>query len=249
MMVHADTQPSHRRGTALLMVLGLAALAVLLALGTWQVQRLMWKEDLIATIQARIVSEPRSLQDIQTKLATTNDVDYWPVTVGGQFHHEGERHFFSTYKGRSGYFVYTPFELDNERFILVNRGFVPFELKDPARRPEGQMQGWQTITGLARNPLAEKPSWAVPDNDVAGNVFYWKDLKTMAASSGVGTPQEYLGFFIDANDAPNLGGLPVGGVTLIDQPNSHLQYAITWYGLALALAGVMGAWLWRQRKS
>ena len=71
----------------------------------------------------------------------------------------------------------------------------------------------------------------------------------MAATSGVGDPLDYLPFFIDANDAANPGGLPVGGVTLIDLPNNHLQYAVTWYGLAGALVAVLGAWLLRQRRT
>lgn len=243
------TQPSNRRRAALwLLLFGVPALSVLLVLGTWQVERLAWKENLLASIETRVGSEPRSLQDIQTRFATEGDVEYWPVTLGGEYRHEGERHFFATHEGRSGYYIYTPFELQNGRYVLVNRGFVPFELKDPAGRAEGQVDGWLTITGLARNPLSEKPSWVVPDNDVAGNVFYWKDLPVMAESSGVGTPGDYLGFFVDANDAPNPGGLPVGGVTLIDLPNNHLQYAVTWYGLALALVAVMAGWFWRHRK-
>ena len=245
----AGNEPT-RRGppAALLFVLSLAALAVLLTLGTWQVQRLHWKESLVATIDARVASEPRPLADIQNRLTTTGDVDYWPIEVAGEFRHEGERHFFATHRGQSGYYVYTPLELDDGRFILVNRGFLPFERKEPATRAEGQAEGWQVIAGLARNRLDEKPSFIVPDNDPAKNIFYWKDLPVMAATSGVGRLEDYLPFFIDANDAPNPGGLPVGGVTIIDLPNNHLQYAITWYGLAAALAGVLAVWAWRQKR-
>lgn len=235
-----------RVGTALFAVLGLVAFAVLIGLGTWQVQRLHWKEELLATIEARVNAAPRPLAAIEARLAETGDVDYWPVSLSGTFHHEGERHFFATHKGRSGYFVYTPLELDDGRLVLVNRGFVPFELKEPARRGEGQVEGRREIVGLARNRLDGKPNSLMPDNDLAKNVFYWKDLAAMAASAGVGRPADYLPFFVDADDAPNPGGLPVGGVTLIDMPNSHLQYAITWYGLAAALAGVLGVWLWRR---
>mgnify|MGYP001015829214 CR=1 FL=1 len=121
-------------------------------------------------------------------------------------------------------------------------------MKEPVTRAQGQVEGWLVVTGLARDALSEKPSFVVPDNDPEKNVFYWKDLDAMAATSGVGEPDDYLPFFVDANDAPNPGGLPVGGVTLVDLPNNHLQYAITWYGLAAALAGVLAVWLWRLRK-
>lgn len=238
-----------RRGSQiLLVVLALVALGVLLMLGTWQVERLQWKNNLVATIDERIQSEPRPLSDLETRLATTGDVEYWPVTVAGEFRYEGERHFFATHDGQSGYFVYTPLELDDGRFLLVNRGFVPFDRKDPATREEGQASGWMTINGLARDRLTEKPSFLVPENDPAGNVFYWKDIDAMAATSGVGSPSDYLPFFVDANDAPNPGGLPVGGVTIVSLSNNHLQYAVTWYGLAAALCGVVGVWLWRQRR-
>lgn len=234
-----------RPASMIMIVASLLAFAILIGLGTWQVQRLQWKEELLSTINERVASAPHSLHDVQARYVTTGDVEYWPVTVEGEFRHEGERHFFATHDGRSGYYIYTPLELPNDRFILVNRGFVPFDRKDPATRPEGQIEGQVTVTGLARRPLTERPSWIVPENDPQTNQFYWKDLKTMAASSGVATVDRFLPFFIDADDSPNPGGLPVGGVTRIDLPNNHLQYAITWYGLALGLCGVLGAWLWR----
>ncbi len=236
------------RSAKLLFGLGLVALAILLSLGTWQVQRLAWKDDLIATITARVASAPVPLAQIEQKFAQDSDVEYWPVTVEGVFHHEGERHFFATHDGRSGYYIYTPLQLDDGRLLLLNRGFVPFDFKDAALRAAGQVEGRQTIVGLARNPLAGKPSWVVPDNDIQRNVFYWKDIDAMASTSGVGRREDYLGFFVDANNAPNPGGLPIGGVTLISMPNNHMQYVVTWYGLAAALVGVMGAWFWRRRK-
>ncbi len=95
-----------------------------------------------------------------------------------------------------------------------------------------------TITGLARPPLAAKPSMLVPDNDTAKNVFYWKDLAAMTTSAGL-DPARVLSLFVDADATANPGGLPIGGVTQVDLPNNHLQYAVTWYGLALALAGVV----------
>jgi surfeit locus 1 family protein len=220
--------------------------ALLAGLGTWQLQRLAWKEGLVLAIDQRIRSAPRPLADVEKEFAATGDVDYEPIELQGTFDHRKERHFLATHDGASGFFVYTPLMLADGRSVFVNRGFVPYDRKDPATRTEGQVEGVVAITGLARNALSEKPSSLVPDNDPAKNVFYWKDRTAMATSAGL-DPDRVLLFFIDAGPAPNPGGLPVGGVTIVDLPNNHLQYALTWYGLAVALAGVTGMWLRRRR--
>jgi surfeit locus 1 family protein len=168
--------------------------------------------------------------------------------VAGVFEHEHERHFFATWKGQSGFYVYTPLKLDDGRRLLVNRGFTPYELKDPATRPAGQVERRVEVTGLAREPLAEKPSFVVPENDEAENIFYWKDRDRMAASVGLALGDENLvPFFVDAAKGAVPGGWPVGGVTIIDLPNNHLQYAMTWFGLAGTLLVVAAAWFWRRR--
>lgn len=228
-----------RPKTALLLGLGLVLFFFLLALGTWQLQRLYWKEDLLQTIDRRTHSAPVPLAEVEKRFAASGDVDYMPVTASGTFLHQGERHFFATWEGQSGFDVFTPLHLEDGRFVLINRGFVPYDLKDAAKRPQSQGAGQVTVTGLARNPLPAKPSMMLPDNDPRKNIFYWKDRDAMAASAGLPAGAGLVPFFIDANAAPNPGGLPVGGVTIIDLPNSHLQYAVTWFSLAAALAGVL----------
>ncbi|MER8881108.1 SURF1 family protein [Mesorhizobium sp. M0816] len=228
--------------------LGIVVFLILLALGTWQVQRLHWKEGLVQTIDQRTHSAPVPLAELEKRFAAAGDVDYTPVIVTGTFLHRGERHFLATWEGQSGFDVFTPLQLDDGRFVLFNRGFVPYDFKDPAKRPQGQVTGKVTVTGLARNPLPAKPSMMLPDNDPQKNIFYWKDRDAMASSAGLPTGAALVPIFIDANATPNPGGLPVGGVTVIDLPNSHLQYAITWYGLAAALAGVLISWLRRPAK-
>ena len=230
---------------ALLFVLFAGALAVLVGLGTWQVQRLAWKEGLLATIDERIHADPLPLDEVASRYP---EIEYVPVTATGRFDHAAERHVFTTWEGESGYDVFTPLLLGEGRAVFVNRGFVPFDRKDPATRADGQVGGEVTVTGLARRGLAEKPSWVVPDNDPAKNVFYWKDVRAMRETSGLDPAIDVLPFVVDAGDAANPGGLPVGGTTLIDLPNNHLQYAVTWYGLALALCGVFGYRLWSLRK-
>lgn len=237
-----------RHRTFIAVVLGLAGIAILIALGTWQVQRLHWKEAILQTIDQRMHAAPLPLADIEKKFAAEGDVDYVPVTAAGTFVHEAERHFFATWQGQSGFDVFTPLKLDDGRYVFVNRGFVPYDMKEQAKRREGQVLGSVTVTGLARNPLSAKPSGMVPDNDPVKNIFYWKDRDAMAASAGLPAGYRLVPFFIDADATPNPGHLPVGGVTLIDLPNNHLQYAITWYGLAVALAGVLLLSLRRPKK-
>jgi len=225
-------------------ILVLVALGVLVSLGTWQVERLRWKEALLARITSQLAEPPVPLSTAEAALAAGEPIEYRPVTVTGTFLHDRERHFFATYQGQSGFYIYTPLTLDDGRALFVNRGFVPYERKDAASRAQGQVGGEVTVTGLARERLEGKPSWVVPENEPAKNVFFWKDLGAMATSAGV--TQSVLPFFLDAGTAPNPGGLPIGGVTMVALPNSHLQYAVTWYGLALALVGVSLAMLLRR---
>lgn len=213
------------------------AMAILLSLGTWQVKRLYWKEALIADIEERRNAAPLDLAAIEAILANGGDVDYRAAEAKGTYLNDKERHFLATFRGRAGFYVYTPLSLTDGRYLFVNRGFVPYELKEPAKRPEGLLEGLQTVEGLARARLSEKPSSIVPDNDEGQNIFYWKDLDRMAASTGLAA-DKVVPFFLDADATPVPGGMPEGGVTEITLPNSHLQYAVTWYGLALALAGV-----------
>lgn len=240
---------NRRSPKTITVVSALAAFAVLCALGTWQIKRLAWKEALLESIDERMAQPEKSIEELIALQERTGDVDYVPVTVTGQFLHDREQHFFATHKGLSGYYIYTPLSLADERIVFVNRGFVPFDRKDPETRIEGQIKGDVTIKGLARNTLQEKPSWAVPENEPEQNIYYWKDIDAMAAQSDLPLDPGLLPLFVDADGKANPGGLPVGGVTMINLPNNHLQYAITWFGLATALIGVLGAWLWSQRKS
>lgn len=222
------------------------AFAILLSLGFWQLRRLEWKEGLLADISERMAAAPKPIDEILTDPASA---DYRKASATGQYFHAGERHFFATHDGRSGYFIYTPLEIAPGSFLFVNRGFVPFDRKDPATRREGQVEGTLTITGLARAILDAKPSSLVPDNDPTGNVFYWKDIAAMQASAGLPANAEVLPLFLDADAAPIPGGLPIGGVTILQLPNSHLSYAWTWFGLAGALAAVWAVFIWQRLRA
>lgn len=248
----SETTPAFRRRRSrgwriASVVVVLLALAALLSLGTWQVERLQWKEGLLADIAERRAAAPVALSEIETLLRAGGDIEYRRVSATGTFDHQKERHFFATFQGSTGFYVYTPMTLADGRILFVNRGFVPYERKEPATRPAGEVTGEQTITGYARSRLSAKPSTIVPDNDIAKNIFYWKDFDAMVASAGLDASRA-IPLFVDADTSvANPGGWPKGGVTQFDLPNSHLQYAVTWYGLAAALvAVVVGVWLRRK---
>ncbi|MBA5806067.1 SURF1 family cytochrome oxidase biogenesis protein [Rhizobium changzhiense] len=237
-MIDIDHAAPRRRLPVFTGILVLIALAILISLGTWQVERLHWKEGLIADIAARQAAAPVPLADVDAMAAAGGDIEYRKVTATGRYINNKERHFFATWRGQTGYYIYTPLELADGRILFVNRGFVPYDNKEPEMRMQGQLTGEQTVTGLAREKLPGKPSWVVPDNDVAKNIFYWKDLDVMAESVGLETAS-VIPFFVDADSTPNPAGLPIGGVTQVDLPNDHLQYAFTWYGLAAVLVVVV----------
>ncbi|MGO7159285.1 SURF1 family protein [Rhizobium johnstonii] len=237
-MTDIDHAAPRRRLPVFTGILVLIALSILISLGTWQVERLHWKEGLIADIAARQAASPVPLADIEAMAAAGGDIEYRKVTASGRYINNKERHFFATWRGQTGYYIYTPLELADGRILFVNRGFVPFDNKEPEMRMQGQLTDQQTVTGLAREKLPGKPSWVVPDNDVAKNIFYWKDLDVMAGSVGL-EKARVIPFFVDADSTPNPAGLPIGGVTQVELPNDHLQYAFTWYGLAAVLLVVV----------
>ena len=234
-------------GFVLLMLGALAALVVLLALGTWQVQRLAWKEDLIATIEARRAGEPRTADALLAEYDLAGDVEYMPVRLRGVFAPE-EVYAHATMRGEAGWHVLAPLYLPDGRVAVVNRGFVPDGLRAPATRPESAPPREPVeVVGLARNPQFEKPNGFVPDNDLPDRLFYWKDFDALRLLLGL--PEDRaLPFLIDVAETPD-GVLPRGGTTVISLPNNHLGYAVTWFGIAAALVGVVGSLVVQRRKA
>ncbi len=229
----------------LLIACVLGATAVLCALGIWQLQRLGQKEALIAKVEQRLKSTQMPLAEAEALLAKGEDIEYLPVRVSGRFDHSLEMFFFATLK-TSGWNVYTPLRLDDGRVLLVNRGFVPMDRRDAATRPDSVPDGVQEISGLARQVPAQKPNSFTPQNEPQNRTFFWKSMGEMAVAAGL-EPDALVPFFVDAGPSAVAGSLPVGGTTIIQFPNSHLQYAFTWFGLAAACLGVGGFFLFSRR--
>ncbi|HEY3916967.1 MAG TPA: SURF1 family protein [Stellaceae bacterium] len=206
-------------------------LLLLLGLGSWQVQRLGWKEGLIAQRNAALTAPPVPLPKT---LEEARALEFHPVRAEGQFLNDRELYLNAqSLKGDQGFHIVTPFRLEDGSILLVDRGFVPTARQVPATRAAGEIAGPTAVTGLLRLP--EPAGWFTPANEPQRNSWFSIDIPAMAQAAGVGSA---LPFYVDAGKTPNAGGWPQGGQTITELPNDHLQYAITWYALAAALVVV-----------
>jgi surfeit locus 1 family protein len=209
----------------------LLAIAVFLALGVWQVERRAWKLDLISRVDARLAAAPVPAPGPADWPGLTRAADeYRRVTANGTFRNDREVTTLAVTVRGSGYWVLTPLATADFT-VLVNRGFVPHDRREAATRPEGEIEGPVTVTGLLR--FSEPRGGFLRRNDPAAGRWYSRDVAAIAAAEGLGTLAPY---FIDADAAPNPGGLPVGGLTVVRFRNAHLSYALTWFALAAGLA-------------
>jgi surfeit locus 1 family protein len=241
------------RGLAFPGIAALAGIAVLLALGFWQLNRLAWKEALIARVEMRFDAPPAPAPGpADWPALDLAAAEYEPVTVTGRFQNDREVYVVTTLtdpKGPArgvGYLVMTPLTTAGGWSVYVNRGFVPRERKYANTRPEGQVEGEITVTGLLRAP--RKSAWFEPGDGISDNEWFSRDPQAFAAVYGPSGP--IAPYIIDAFFDPALpGGLPQGGETIVSFPNNHFGYALTWFGLAAALAGVFAAFAWSRLKT
>jgi surfeit locus 1 family protein len=219
------------------LVFGAAAAAVfvaLLGLGTWQVERRAWKRDLIARVEARVDAPAVPAPGPAAWPRVGPDDAYRHVTLAGTFLHDRETPVQAVTERGGGFWVLTPLRRADGSLVLINRGFVPGDRRDPATRAAGQVAGETTVTGLLR--LTEPGGAFLRSNDPRDDRWYSRDVAAIAAARRL---TDVAPYFVDADAAPVPGGLPVGGLTVIAFPNNHLVYAITWYGMALMLAGAV----------
>jgi len=230
-----------KKGLLGLTALMLAGLAVVVGLGVWQLQRLEWKDGLIARIETRTKGDPITLTQAIAMARKGRDPSYYRVRVDGRFHHAKERYLFTASDGRVGWDVITPLETADGDMVLVDRGFVPDELKDPSSRALGQVENVVAVTGIVRAP--ETQGLFTPDNEPAANRWFWRDLQGMARSAFPSGVIQVAPFFIEAEKTDVPGGWPEGGQTRLEIPNNHLQYAITWFLLAACLLVIYGVYV------
>lgn len=224
----------------------------LVALGTWQIQRRTWKLDLIARVDARVHAPATAAPPASAPISAARD-EYRHVAATGTFLPEDETLVQAVTELGAGYWVLMPLRLSDGTDVLVNRGFVAQEMRDPAAHAAGLTPGPSTVTGLLR--MTEPGGAFLRHNDPTANRWYSRDVQAIAAARHLKPVAPY---FIDA-DADAAAGpaapaapaaptappppaipasgepvtAPIGGLTVITFHNNHLVYAITWYTLAL----------------
>jgi len=237
-----------RRSLLVPSLVAVGALAVLLGLGTWQLERKAWKDGLITALNQRLAAAPDPLPAPDTwdrldpaamefrRVAFTATFDYGRealvYTAGSSLR--------SDVSG-PGYWVFTPARLSDGRLVMIDRGFVPEGRQDAASRAAGQVPGPVEIVGVLRWP--EQRGMFTPADNPERNLWFLRDHLAIAQAKGL---DRVAPFFIDQEAPPPPGGLPRPGRLTPHLPNNHLQYAVTWYGLALVLVVAFAIWARRR---
>jgi surfeit locus 1 family protein len=233
-------------GFAILMV---ALTGAFIALGTWQMQRLAEKEALIAAVAARLDAPPVPLPPAGEWAGLDAEaLNFQPVTATGMFRNDQAIAVFTSLsdgRGRAsgpGYWIVTPLALQSGGSVFVNRGFVPENRR--AEFMDNGPAGIVTVTGLARPGEPVGPF--VPATNGSDRIEWVRNPERLAALADPALGP-FAPLYIDLPAGPE-GTLPQGGETVVEFPNNHLGYAITWYGFALITPIMLGVWLWRQRR-
>ena len=241
----ATERSARLRGLVAPALAALVCLAILLGLGVWQLARKAEKEALIARIVERSHVEPPAAPPPFDAWDARAD-EFGRVRVRGTFLHDRETLVHGLAPGEpgralQGFYVLTPLKRDDGSTILINRGFIPTELKRPEDRAAGQVAGEATVTGMLR--ASEARGLFVPESDPKRDAWFTRDIPGISAARGLTDVAPYL---IEADATPNPGGWPRGGQLRVDLPNNHLQYAFTWFGIAACLIGVFSVFAWRR---
>jgi len=226
-------------------VFALVGVAILIGLGIWQLDRKVWKENLIHTLNTRLARAPEDLPPRASwPRLVAEGTEYTRVSFPAEFL-EGEEALVYTAGSAfrpdvqgPGYWVFAPARLSGGSIVLVDRGFVPLDRKDPASRAQGAPRGTVEIVGVMRWP--EQRGLFTPADDPKSNVWYLREPAAMAAAKKWDAAAP---FYIEQESPVPPGGWPKPGKLAVSLPDDHLQYAITWFGLALGLAGVYVVWL------
>jgi surfeit locus 1 family protein len=228
------------RPTFLATIVFLPVFVVLLGLGTWQVQRLAWKNDLIETRADRIAAPPLSV--VQAKAAgLPGEIEYRPIRLTGVFQPDHRFRLLNRiYAGTQGSHLIVPMVLENgQGTVMVDRGWIP---RGPLENISDEPESVITLSGYVR--AYTDPGAFLPPNEPGPNNWFHMHEDEMLAASGL---TDGVGFYVEAGPGRNPPGTyPVGAVPNVNLRNSHLQYAGTWYGLAGVLLVIFIVYHWRR---
>ena len=216
-----------------LTIVAFPALLVLVGLGSWQLQRLQWKNDLVTSFESRAAAPAIA---VPATSAGFDQVEFRRLSLNGVFQHEKEVFLTGrTYEGNAGFHVVTPFQLDDERIILINRGWVSEDYRDPAKRTFSQITGNVAVAGILRRPGVK--GYFVPENEPDNG--FWFTLVPSQINHHLELGEAAIDqFYADAVRTSDVVTLPIAAKTKLNLRNAHLSYALTWYGIGLALIGV-----------
>lgn len=215
------------------------ALGVLFALGNWQLQRLEWKRALVVKIEARVSADPIAIDDVLDRVAAGEDMEYAPVRVSGVYGAAGEAKVFGTLDGAPGYYLFSPLmrieaAASFDPVVYINRGFVPQSVGAAQMRVDADGRAL-SVSGLFRQAeiLTPPASWFRSTQKGGDGFWFVRDPVRFAAADNIPAGAYYIdSFAVDGTQWPK------GGTTRLNFRNSHLEYALTWFGLAGALFAV-----------
>lgn len=209
-------------------------MALLIALGSWQLHRLEWKNALIAKVETRVTSPPIPFEDALRRAEAGEDMEYAPVRLTGRYLLREEARVFGSYEGAPGHYFFTPVETAPDDVVYVNLGFAPqsveeFEITDSDAFSPAE------ITGLFRTAERVTPpaSWFRTTDHSLDGLWFVRNPALFADHAGLTTVPYYIDSFAVEGQA-----WPKGGTTRLTFNNRHLEYALTWFGLAATLFGV-----------
>ncbi len=245
----SESDPKPNGGLVAISVFTALALAILIGVGFWQLQRLTWKSGLIAQISERIAAAPVPLETVEAAYGKGEDIRFRRVSLTGVYEHENELHLYSILKGRQGWRAITPFRHGDNELLLVDRGFVPEENKLSATRKDGLPSGEVRISGNVRTHPEQKGAFT-PDNQPEINKWFWYDLTNMLGAVIDKKNTKSSVFFVQLDTPDHTAQWPRAVKVSPKLTNNHLGYALTWFGLAITLAGVYVAYVmaWRRRR-
>lgn len=215
----------------------LVALGILLSLGKWQLDRLVWKQKLIDQVEARLDSPPIPFDEARRRADNGEWMEYSPVTLAGRGADRDVAVVFGSYEAAAGGFYFSPVEVPTGEVVYINRGFVPQAILKEGFATKRHAESKGEVIGLFRYRETPTPpaSWFQTNGKSADGLWFVRDPLAFASAEGARAVPYYIDeLAVEGREWPK------GGTTRVEFSNRHLEYALTWFGLAATL---MGVWL------